>query len=262
MDSKFFEIFKNKVRREIIKEIIEKNRASFTELKNKIKINPGTLTFHLKKLKNFIEKDSEGKYIPKKNIISLYEKLLELKEDYTLSFGQPKLYEKIFTLYPIFKWINQNRIKAFFIFLPIIIIQFLISIVLNLCPFFLIFYFQNDMFIIFTSFIIRLIYFYIPIEIYFFIRYREKFSFSFFLSVVFSIFLFFYFPSNAYKLDIYSPILILLIIYLIIIQSFFLFFMATAIKINKNAKKVESFLLIIILMEIANIISFGYLIFT
>jgi len=262
MDNKFFEIFKNKVRRDIVKEIIEKNGLSFTELKDKMKLNPGTLTFHLKKLNNFIEKDSEGKYGAKKNIISLYEKLLELKEDGTISFGEPKLYEKIFTLYPIFKWIDQNRIKALFIFLPIIIFQLTISIVLKNAPLFLIFYSQNNFFIILLNFIIRFLFFYIPIEIYFVIRYRQKFSLSFFLSVVFSTFLFLYFPSISYEFYLYSPNLIFTITYLIILQIFFFVLMSTAIQITKNAKKVESFLLIMVLMEIANIISFGFLIFT
>ena len=262
MDNKFFEIFKNKVRRDIVKEIIEKNGSSFTELKDKMKVNPGTLTFHLKKLNNFIEKDSDSKYVAKKNVISLYEKLLELKEDDTISFGEPKFYEKIFTLYPIFKWIDQNRIKALFIVLPIMIFQLIIFIVLKNSPLFLIFYSQNNIYIIFLNFIIRFLFFYIPIEIYFVIRYRQKFSLSFFLSVAFSLFLFFYFPSISYKFYLDSPNLIFILIYLIILQIFFLVFVSTAIQITKNAKKVESFLLIMILMEIANMFSFGFLIFT
>lgn len=259
LDDEFFDIFKNKIRRMIISEIIENQGATFTELKNKTRVNPGTLTFHLTKLETFIRKGPNGKYYARPNIQSLYDKLLELKEN-NISFGDPKRNEKVLTLYPIFKWIYQNKTKSLALFLCIIMFQLITYIFLNISPFLLVFISPNNIIEIFLNYILRIICIYLPIELFFYIKTRQRFSLSLLISTVFSTMLFSYFPPYTYKLDLYSPALFIIILYLIILQIFFLLFMSTAIQINKQAKKSESYLLLIILMEILNLISFNVII--
>ena len=60
--SKLFLILSHKLRREILVILLEKKEQSFSELMNALNVDTGKLSFHLRKLKLFLEQGPTGKY--------------------------------------------------------------------------------------------------------------------------------------------------------------------------------------------------------
>jgi uncharacterized RDD family membrane protein YckC len=60
--SKFFLVLSNKIRREILLFLHEKEEASFTDFMNVLKIDTGKLSFHMRSLAPFVEQTDTGKY--------------------------------------------------------------------------------------------------------------------------------------------------------------------------------------------------------
>ncbi len=62
-EEKILSALGHRIRRNIIKILAEEGPKGFTELMNKVGVkDTGTMTFHLKKLKEFIEKNRDGEY--------------------------------------------------------------------------------------------------------------------------------------------------------------------------------------------------------
>jgi len=60
--SKLFSILSNKLRRDILLILYEKNEQSFSDLMNALDIDTGKMSFHLRNLKLFLEQTPTGKY--------------------------------------------------------------------------------------------------------------------------------------------------------------------------------------------------------
>lgn len=60
--SKILSVLSHKIRREILLILRMKDEASFTELKNKLDIDTGKLSFHMRSLQPFVEQTETGKY--------------------------------------------------------------------------------------------------------------------------------------------------------------------------------------------------------
>ena len=60
--SKLFSILSHKLRRDILVILYEKKEQSFSDLMNGLNIDTGTISFHLRKLKLFLEQTPTGKY--------------------------------------------------------------------------------------------------------------------------------------------------------------------------------------------------------
>jgi len=60
--SKLLSILSNKLRRDILLTLYEKNEQSFSDLMNALEIDTGKMSFHLRNLKLFLEQTPTGKY--------------------------------------------------------------------------------------------------------------------------------------------------------------------------------------------------------
>ena len=60
--SKLFSVLSNDMRRKIILLLNEKSELSFTDLMHNLEVNTGILSFHMRKLQNFLEQTPSGKY--------------------------------------------------------------------------------------------------------------------------------------------------------------------------------------------------------
>ncbi len=60
--SKLLLILSNELRREIIVLFNEKDELTFTDIMNAFDVNTGILSFHMRKLKVFLEQTPTGKY--------------------------------------------------------------------------------------------------------------------------------------------------------------------------------------------------------